>query len=274
MRENSRAKIVENVRQQIKQEALKDATKRKQFQRYLTTARPVLDELVELGYDVDTLDDLRHQGKPWKTALPVLLRWLPKIEDPNVKASIVRCLSVPWTGNRATAELIEEFRKYAPIHPKPSNPRVGNQLRELTEEEQKLRPFFSLAWAIGNALSIVDVKGFERQIIELCRNQKYGAARQMLVLGLGCLRSSEAEETAVELLNDEQVQMHAIDALAKTKSKRALFELERLLANKRPIVRKEARKAITIIMRQHILSRFLACSDHSRVHFISDSTGC
>jgi len=44
-------------------------------------------------------------------------------------------------------------------------------------------PSTSLAWAIGNALSIVDVKGFEEQIIELCRNRKYGTARQMVVLG-------------------------------------------------------------------------------------------
>jgi len=192
---------------------------------------------------------LRHLGKPWKTALPTLLRWLPEIQDVNVKESIVRCLSVPWFGNKATAELIEEFRKYAPIHPNLSNPWVGNKLRELSDEEKNGGPFFNLAWAIGNALSIVDVTGFEKQIIELCGNQKYGMTRQMLVLSLGGLRSPEAEETAVKLLNDEGVQLHAIGALGKMKSKRALFELEKLLTDKRGAIRKEARKAITKIMR-------------------------
>ena len=71
----------------------------------------------------------------------------------------------------------------------------------------------------------------------------------MLVLGLGRFRSSEAEEAAVELLNDEQVRIHAIGALGKMKSKRALFELEKLLTDKRAAIRKEARKAITKIMR-------------------------
>src|SRR4029077_3880205 len=165
------------------------------------------------------------------------------------KESIIRALSVPWVGNKATAELIEEFKKYAPILPKPTNPWVGNQLREIQEEEKTLGPYFSLAWAIGNALSIVDVKGFEKQIIELCRNPKYGAARQMVVLGLGRLRSSEAEEAALDLLSDEQVQIHAIGALAKIKSKRALFQLEKLMADERAPIRKEARKAITKIMR-------------------------
>jgi HEAT repeat protein len=166
-----------------------------------------------------------------------------------VKDSIVRCLSVPWVGNKATAELIEEFRRYAPILPNPTNVWVGNKMRELSDEEKKAGPFFQLAWTIGNALSIVDVSGFEGQILELCRNRKYGAARQMLVLSLGRLGGSEAEETAVQLLRDEGVQLHAIGALGKMKSKRALFELERLVADKRPEVRKEARKAITKIMR-------------------------
>ena len=245
----SKAEIVEKVRQQIKEDALEDPVNRERVQKYLAIVGPLLEELTKLGYEINTLDDLRHQGKPWKTALPVLLRWLPRIEDPSVKESIVRCLSVPWVGNKATAELIEEFKKYAPILPKPTNPWVGNRLREIPEEEKKLGPYFSLAWAIGNALSIVDVKGFERQFIELCRNPKWGAARQMLVLGLGRLQSSEAEITALDLLNDEQVQVHAIGALGKIKSKRALFELEKLLTDKRAAIRKEARKAIAKVVR-------------------------
>lgn len=220
------------------------------IQKSMAVAEPIIEDLQKLGYKVQTLADLRHQNRDWKTALPVLIRWLPLVDDDlDIKQEIVRCLSVPWVRNKATAELIEEFKKYAPILPRPTNPWVGNQLREIPEEEKKLSPYFSLAWAIGNALSIVDVKGYERQIIELCRNPKYGMARQMLVLGLGRFHSSEAEEAAVELLNDEQVQIHAIGALGNMKSKRALFELEKLLTHERAVLRKEARKAITKIMR-------------------------
>jgi HEAT repeats len=216
---------------------------------YSAAAKPLLDQLAELGYRVESLSELRHRGKSWETALPILLSWLPNVDDLSVKEDIVRCLSVPWVGDRATAELINEFKRYAPILPKPSNPWVGNQLRKIPDEEMKLSPSFSLAWAIGNALSIVEVKDFEKQVIELCRNPRYGEARQMLVFGLGRLRSSEAEETAVELLNDEQVRVQAIAALGTMKSKRALFELERLLGDKEALIRKEARKAITKIMR-------------------------
>ena len=245
MIDRERAKVIKTVNILVAQ----DPEKKEQIRQSRAATKALIDQLIELGYHVESLSDLRHQKKPWKTALPILLSWLPHIEDLSVKADIVRCLSVPWVGSKATAQLIEEFKKYAPILPKPSNLWSGNQLREIPEEQKALGLSFTLAWAIGNALSIVDVKGFEKQIIELCRNPKYGIARQMLVWGLGRFHCSEAEETAVELLNDEQVQIQAIGALGRMKSKRALFELERLLIDKRPAIRKEARKAITKIMR-------------------------
>jgi len=238
---------VKQVRQIIRKEMFADPARREQFQKYLLIAGPILGELADLGYEVETLDDLRHQGKPWETAIPVLLRWLPKIDDLDLKDSIVRGLSVPWTGNKATAALIEEFKNYAPN--RDANPWIGKQLRALSDEEIKASRASSFAWAVGNALSIVDVKGFEKQLIELCRNAKYGTARQMLVLGLGRFRNSDAEDAALELLNDEDVRLHAIIALGKMKSKRALFELERLLTDKKATIRKEARKAIIKITR-------------------------
>jgi HEAT repeat protein len=155
-----------------------------------------------------------------------LLRWLPAVDEPGVKEDIVRGLSVSWVANRATAQLIEEFKKS-----------VGS------------RP--ALAWAIGNALSIVSVDGFENQIIELARNPAYGMARQMIVMGLGRLRgNSAAEDAALGLLHDENVRLHAVIALGRMKSKRAVPELEKLLSDKKAAVRKEARKALTEISRQ------------------------
>lgn len=247
-----KAEIVESVRQQIKRRTLDDPEARERLRKHLAITAPLLGELAELGYEIDTLQDLPHLGRPWKSALPVLLHWLPKIEDLVAKQLIVRCLSVPWIGNKATAELIAEFRKYAPIDP--GHPQDVSHLSPaaLLKHLQTIKPAdpsASLAWAIGNALSVVDVRGFEGQIIELCRNPKYGAARQMVVLGLGRIRSTEAEEAALDLLSDEDVNLHAIGALGKMKSKRALFELEKLLTDKRAAIRKEARKAITKIMR-------------------------
>lgn len=71
----------------------------------------------------------------------------------------------------------------------------------------------------------------------------------MIVWGLGRFRDDQAEETALDLLSDEDVKLHAVIALGKMKSKRALFQLEKLLRDKRAVIRKEARKAITRISR-------------------------
>jgi len=247
-----RADIVEKMRQQTKREALKDPVKRQRLQNYLAIAQPLLDDLAKLGYEIDTLDDLRHLGRPWKAALPVLLRWLPRIDDLGVKESIVRCLSVPWVGRKATAQLVEEFGKYAAIdavHVQDLSHLSSAAFIKHLGTIKLHDPRASLAWAIGNALSIVDLKGFEKQIIELCRNPKYGIARQMVVLSLYRVRDPEAEETALNLLNDEDVKLHAIIALGRIKSKRALFELEKLISDKRVTIRKEARKSITKITR-------------------------
>jgi hypothetical protein len=197
--------------------------KRQQIEANFAVAKPIIDELIELGYGVETLADLREQGKPWKTALPTLLRWLPKIDNPDIKSEVVRCLSVPWLGNTGTAQFIEDFRKWASI----------NEM---------------VAWTIGNALSIVDVNGFENQIVELCKNPTYGMTRQMLVLGLARFSNAEAEDTALELLKDESVKLQAVIAVGKMKSRRALPELERLLVDKKAIIRREAQKAITKII--------------------------
>jgi hypothetical protein len=251
MPEENTTEMVERARREIAQTAFGDARNREHLHAYFVIVAPILAELADIGYNLDTLDDLRHQGKPWKTALPVLLRWLPRIDDLSVKENVVRCLSVPWVGSTGTAELIKQFKRYAPVLRSCSNPWVGKQLRDPPAEERVLFPAFSLAWTIGNALSIVDVTGFERQVIELCTDPRCGDARQMVVLGLGRLRSPEAEEAAVELLYDEGVQLHAIIALGKMKSRRSLFELEKLLTHKRAAIRKDARSAITKIMREH-----------------------
>lgn len=216
--------------------------------------RPILKDLASVGYEIRSLAQLRHLGRDWKSAVPVLLKWLPLIEHSGIKEEIITCLSVPWTGDRATNYLIQAFKKYAPIDPQHADPEDRSResavqfINRLATKKMQ-DPSASLAWTIGNALSLVEVRGFEKQIIRLCRTWEYGIARQMMVMTLHRLRDPEAEEAALDLLSDEDVKVHAIIALGKMKSKRALFQLEKLLTDKKAFIRKEARKAITKIMK-------------------------
>ena len=58
MRETKRSEIIEKVRQRIKEGALKDPARREPLQKDVAIAGPLLNELVELGYEIDTLGRL------------------------------------------------------------------------------------------------------------------------------------------------------------------------------------------------------------------------
>src|SRR5580658_2633565 len=68
-------------------------------------AKPVLDDLAKIGFEVENLSALRDPQRSWEPTIPTLLHWLPLVDHRDVRESIIRCLSVPWTGNRATAYL-------------------------------------------------------------------------------------------------------------------------------------------------------------------------
>lgn len=230
----------------------KDPAYAEQIREVRAAVEPILRDLANVGFQVESLSELRTEVRSWEPTIPVLLHWLPLVHNLAVKEDIIRCISVPWTGSRATGYLIEEFKKYAPIDPEHAEDvsrLSASQFLKYASTIKKRDPSSSLAWTIGNALSIVGVKEFEKEIIKLCRNRSYGIARQMMVMTLHRLRDTEAEETALDLLEDADVRLHAIIALGKMKSKRALFQLEKLLKDKNASMRKEARKAITKIMR-------------------------
>jgi hypothetical protein len=92
---------------------------------------PVLSELAAAGFDFSSIDDLKRSGMRYQMAIPILIKWLPLLQNRGLKESIVRALSVPWAKPAAALPLIAEFK---------NADWYGND---------------SLKWAIGNGLSIV-----------------------------------------------------------------------------------------------------------------------
>jgi len=182
-------------------------------------SKPILVELSQIGFDIEWISDLYNKRMDYKRAIPILLKWLPRTENPAVKESIVRALSVPWAKQtEAPKLLVNEFKKQV------SNP--------------------GLQWAIGNALSIVADDNVLNDIIELIRDKTYGKSRELLVLSLGHMRASAVEDILIELLSDEDLAGYAIMALGKVKSKKARPEIEHYLTHPKSWVRKEAKKAL------------------------------
>jgi hypothetical protein len=190
-------------------------------------SKPVLANLSQAGLDVDWIEDLYNKRLDYKRAIPILLRWLPRVENPAVKEAIVRALSVPWARHtEAPALLVEEFRRS--------------------------KSDFGLNWAIGNALSVVADDDVLNDIVGLIRDKTYGKAREMLVVALGNMKSPDVKYFLIELLDDEDLAGYAIMSLGKLKSKEARPFIERFLTHPKSWVRREAKKALARIDRMSV----------------------
>jgi len=183
----------------------------------------ILEDLGAVGFASRSLADLRHSGARYREAIPVLLDWLPRVTDVKVKGEVVRVLSVPWAKPAATEPLIDEFRRLD-VSADPT----GTGLR----------------WTIGNALEVLFADANFEAFAELARDERYGKARQMVVLGLGKSKRPEAVDVLLGLVGDPDVDGHAVKALGKLKAPESRPALESKLADSRAWVRSEARKAL------------------------------
>jgi HEAT repeat protein len=185
-------------------------------------SKPVLADLSLAGFDVDWIEDLYNKRLHYQRAIPILLRWLPRVENPAIKEAIVRALSVPWARRtEAPVLLVEEFRKS--------------------------KSDFGLNWAIGNALSVVADDNVLDDIVSLIWDKTYGKAREMLVVALGNMKSPDVKYTLIKLLDDEDLAGYAIMALGKLKCKEARPAIERFRTHPKSWVRREAKKALARI---------------------------
>jgi len=186
-------------------------------------AAPLVADLAQAGYPVNSADQLRHSirtGCIYRSAIPILLHWLPRMDNVDVREGIVRALSVPWAKPAATPALIEEFRNPPPD----SNG--------------------SYRWAVGNALWAIADDTFFDEIVELVTDRKYGRARQMPVMWLGKSKNPKAVDVLIGLLGDEDVTVHALSSLKRLKPKRARAAIEPLLDHPTKWWRDEAKKTI------------------------------
>jgi len=182
-------------------------------------SHPVLTDLEKIGIRVDWISDLYTKKLNYKVAIPILLHWLPLIENIDVKETIVRALTVSWAKPVAAPLLIKEFRK------------AGTG-------------YSSLKWAIGNALSVIADDSVYADVVNLVQDKRHGKAREMLVLSLGNMKEVQAVDILINLLKDDDLGGHAIMALGRIKSKKAYSEIEKFLTHPKPWIRREAKKAL------------------------------
>jgi HEAT repeat protein len=187
---------------------------------YAREVEPVLKDLEASGFGVKTIGELKLSKKEYRSAIPILLYWLPRMSDPQVKEDIVRTLSVPWATPAAAPVLIEEFRK---------------------AKSAELR------WAIANGLAVTADDGVFGDLVQLVQDREYGKAREMLAVALGNMQTPDAVAALMGLLDDDQLVGHAVMALGKLRAPAARLRLKELTQHPVDWIKKEARKALANI---------------------------
>jgi hypothetical protein len=195
---------------------------------YWHAATPVLQDLDAEGVDSRPLLEssigirqLIRSKADHIRAIPVLLKWLPKVEYIALKESIVRTLSVPWA-REVAPNLVSEFL---------STPGALSGYK----------------WAIGNALPIVADDSVFDDIVALARDKTHGKAREMVVLALANMKNPSAVDVLIELLGDDVVAGHALSALRKLAPVRARPFIEPFVTHPRTWWRNEAKRALAKI---------------------------
>ena len=156
-------------------------------------AEPLLAALEAAG--IDTIDFGRFGEAAFTTfdfsrAAPILVDWLPRVEDPRVKDAMVRSLAGQRSARgEGTRRLIEEFGR-----------------PEYADEA-------SLRWAIGNTLATLAGPADADAIIEILRDRGGGMARQMLCDALLRTKDPRRVDALIDLIDDDSVAGHAIHAL-------------------------------------------------------------
>jgi hypothetical protein len=168
-------------------------------------AEPLLAALEAAG--VDTVDFGQFSDFTtfdFARATPILIDWLPRVDDPRLKEVMARSLTGQRGAQGAGAQrLIAEFRR-----------------PDYAEHE-------ALRWAIANALATLAGPADADDIIDLLRDRRYGKARQMLCDALARTRDPRRDDVLVALIADDDVAGHAILALRRI-SRRGFAQPARL----------------------------------------------
>jgi len=182
----------------------------------------LLEELRAAGFQIQELNDLMRIKFTSKAAIPILLWWLPRVENLNVKGIIARALTDKWARPEAQRPLLEEFK------------RATDQL---------------LKSEIAGALEVVQDDRIADDVLELVQDKRHGPGRLLMVAGLWKFKDPRAVEIAIKLLDDEDVIPGALLAVGRFKPKKAIPYLQKLLNHSKPMIRKKSKQVLEKIER-------------------------
>lgn len=160
----------------------------------------IYDALHQVGVDTTTFGifGLVRQTVDYDLAAPVLVEWLPRVSNPSLKDAVARSIAGQSGRHRLGGRaLLYEFTD--PTH----SP--------------------TLRWSIGNALAVVAAPTDGAGVRDALTDRRWGVARQMLCDALLRTKDPAAFDVLVSLIDDDDVAGHAISALRRTPTGRAVL---------------------------------------------------
>lgn len=184
----------------------------------------ILRDLESVGVRTSSVSALRTSGVRYRAAVPVLLAWLDRVDDPRLKDQLVRALSVPWAGPEVRQRFLSDFRELDP-----QEDPTGTGMR----------------WTIGNALNVLFSDVYYDDYVTLVVEPAFGRGREMLALALGKSKRPEAAALLASLVGDPTIGGHAIQALSRVATPSERPALESGLQDPRGWVRASARRGLS-----------------------------
>ena len=174
-------------------------------------------ELLNLGFNFQVLNQAESLLPKYKdTILPVVIRYYKMAKLKNEKQYLLG-----WFHHKGLDEVVPML------------------LKDYYSDNADIDK-----WAIGDRLYQIRSKKYINDYLKIISNSSYGQNRQMIILLVGKLKVEAAIPILIDLLEDEEVRLHAIVALGQFKHENLRPYFERFKNSKHPGWRKYARAAL------------------------------
>ena len=178
-------------------------------------------ELKDLGFEFETSNQaVDFIPKHKKAILPIATKYYQlakKIRKPNEQNYFMRFFCIKGL-NDVIPMLLEDY--------------CCEETADLTR------------WFISDCIYQIGSKSFVKEYLDIVSNRMFGRNRQMVILLLGKLKEESAIPTLIDLLEDEEVRLHAISALGEFKREEFRCYFKRFQNSTHPGWRKYAKSAI------------------------------
>jgi hypothetical protein len=202
---------------------------------YEAAGEGVFGDLAAAGYPIKNLDDLLPASTEGyrDVIVPILLRWLPRVEYESLRCHILQWLKSPHAGPSAVPGLLAELRR---IHP---SARVDANM---------------LLMGVTEALEATAGRRFFTELSEIASDPSQGVRRLAPTWALGKMSTPDALDVLVQMLGtvDSDWIWNVLYAMWKVKPavlRRARSAVEPFLAHPYFANRREAAKIMRKIAR-------------------------